>query len=185
MNQNVVIREATLSDLPEVRRICLATCTDSYLLSHPKVLYLLYADYYLIEETTHCYVTIQEGHLVGYILSSLSRKDFAKKMKARYLPLLKKSDPHFYHLRKAYLVAMHFWPSYPAHLHIDIDPAYQHQGIGTLLMQTLLVNLRLQHVKGVSLSVSKTHPHAIAFYRQNRFQILYRWPGSYVLGRKL
>jgi len=185
MTNPVLIRPAQLGDLPEVRSICLKTCTDPHLLSRPKVLYLLYADYYLYEEIGHCFVAEVDGHIIGYILSSESGKAFTRKMKEHYLPLLKSMDPHFYRLRKAYLVAMRFWPSYPAHLHIDIAPGYQHQGIGTRLMENLIARLRLDHVKGVALSVSKSHPQAIAFYRANRFHALYHWPDSLVLGRKL
>jgi hypothetical protein len=52
----IVIRPATLADLPEVRQICLLTCTDPDLLKQPKTLYWLYADYYLHEEMGHCFV---------------------------------------------------------------------------------------------------------------------------------
>jgi ribosomal protein S18 acetylase RimI-like enzyme len=181
----VTIRLATIQDLPSVRAICLATCTDDYLREHTKTLYLLYADYYLNEEQGHCFVAVSEGKVVGYILSSFSQKSFVHAMKTKYLPILKKSDPHFYHLRKSFLFACHFWPAYPAHLHIDLDPAYQHQGIGTRLMENLIAEMRVNHVRAVYLSVSKSHPNAIAFYRKNGFKTLQNWPGSYVLGRKL
>jgi ribosomal protein S18 acetylase RimI-like enzyme len=181
----IVIRPATLADLPEVRQICLLTCTDPDLLKQPKTLYWLYADYYLHEEMGHCFVATFQGHVIGYILSSFSQPSFAKAMKERYLPLLKKSDPRFYHLRRSFLFACHFWPHYPAHLHIDVDPAFQHLGIGTRLMENLLVTMRLNHVEGLYLSVSKSHPKAIAFYRKQGFKTLRNWPGMFVLGKKL
>jgi len=181
----ILIRPATIADLPEVRRICRLTCTDPNLLAKPKTLYLLYADYYLNEEQGHCFVATDQGQVVGYILSSLSDKAFARAMKERYLPLLKKSDPRFYRLHKAYLFASHFWHRYPAHLHIDIDPAYQHRGIGTRLMENLIATLRLNHIKGVALSVSKSHSNAVAFYRKEGFKTLLNWPDAYVLGKKL
>lgn len=181
----ITIRLATIEDLPAVRSICLATCTDPDLLANPKILYLLFADFYLNEEQGHCFVATENGQVVGYILSSFSQKKFAATLKAKYLPLIKKADPHLYHLQHALLFACHFWPVYPAHLHIDIDPAYQQKGIGSRLMENLVATLRINHVKGVYLTVSKSHPQAIRFYRKQGFKTLRNWPGMYVLGKKL
>ena len=181
----ILIRKATIEDLPQVREICRATCTSPYLLEHPKTLYLLYADYYLNEEQGHCFVALVHGKIIGYILSSFDQASFVRVMKAKYLPVLKASDPHIYHQEKAYLFACHFWASYRAHLHIDILPEYQHLGIGSRLMENLVITLRMAKVKKVYLAVSSSHVHALAFYHKNHFKTLYHVPGSYVLGRKL
>jgi ribosomal protein S18 acetylase RimI-like enzyme len=183
--ETVVIREATLEDLPSIRRICWATCTDEHLLKNPKTLYLIFADYYLNEEQGHNFVAVANGEVVGYILSSWDRKAFLKAMKENYLPVLKQSDPKFYRLRASYLRASYFWRHYPAHLHINIFPEYQHQGIGMRLMRNLLVKMRLNHIPSVALTVAKSHPGAIAFYKKNGFQVILRWFGALVLGRKL
>ena len=110
---------------------------------------------------------------------------FLKAMKENYLPVLKQSDPKFYRLRASYLRASYFWRHYPAHLHINIFPEYQHQGIGMRLMRNLLVKMRLNHIPSVALTVAKSHPGAIAFYKKNGFQVILRWFGALVLGRKL
>jgi len=76
------IRLATAEDLPAVRAICLATCTDPALLANPKALYLVFADFYLNEEQGHCFVATENGRVVGYrlyFLSSFSRKKFARR----------------------------------------------------------------------------------------------------------
>jgi ribosomal protein S18 acetylase RimI-like enzyme len=181
----ILIRKATIEDLSQVREICRETCTDPFLLSHPKTLYLLYADYYLNEEQGHCFVATAAGKVVGYILSSFDQKAYAKNLKEKYLPVLKSSDGRSYRLEKAYLLACHFWASYEAHLHIDIAPDYQHQGIGSRLMENLVACFRLAHVRKIYLAVSASHKDALAFYRRNHFRTLIRVPGSYVLGRKL
>ena len=181
----VLIRPATIADLPAVRRICLATCDDPQLLAQPKVLYLLYADYYLNEEAKHCFVATLEGQVIGYVLASFDQKHFAKAMKEKGFPLLKKLDPKLYRREKAYLFLARFWHAYPAHLHVDIDPAYQHQGIGSRLIENLIATMRINHVKGVHLSVSPSHSIARHFYLRNGFKTLFRWPGAYFLGRKL
>jgi ribosomal protein S18 acetylase RimI-like enzyme len=181
----ITIRKATIEDLPAVREICKITCTDPYLLEHLKTLYLLYADYYLNEEQGHCFVALAKGKVIGYILSSFDQALFNRTMKSKYLPVLKASDPRSYRLEKAFLFATLFWKSYRAHLHIDILPAYQHQGIGSRLMENLVAALRLNHVKRVYLAVSSSHRNAVAFYRKNHFKTLYHVSGSYVLGRKL
>src|SRR5574344_2749326 len=177
MMEPITIREATIEDLPSIREIFKITCTNPYLLDHLKTLYLLYADYYLNEEQGHCFVALAHGKVIGYILSSLDRKTFKQTMKKKYLPVLKSSDPRSYRLEKAFLFAMIFWASYSAHLHIDLLPVYQHQGVGTRLMENLVAYLRIHHVKKVALVVSSTHPKAITFYRKNHFKTLYHVPG--------
>jgi GNAT superfamily N-acetyltransferase len=90
-------------------------------------------------------------------------------MKAKYLPVLKASDPHTYHQEKAYLFACLFWASYRAHLHIDILPEYQHQGIGSRLMENLVITLRMAKVKKVYLAVSNPERSYSSIPRKARF----------------
>lgn len=72
---------------------------------------------------------------------------------------------------------------YPAHLHIDILPEYQRQGIGFQLMDTLTVHLREQGVPAVMLSVAGDNEKGKNFYRKYGFQVLEETPNEIVMGR--
>lgn len=63
------------------------------------------------------------------------------------------------------------WPyaeDYPAHLHIDLLPECQHQGIGSRLIKTLADHLRRQRIKGLMLNVANDNKNALRFYEKNR-----------------
>ncbi|MDR2798699.1 MAG: GNAT family N-acetyltransferase, partial [Treponema sp.] len=57
-----------------------------------------------------------------------------------------------------------WWSSYPAHLHIDILPAIQGQGVGKALMHILSEALDRRGCPGVHLGVSKANTRVRAFY---------------------
>jgi ribosomal protein S18 acetylase RimI-like enzyme len=74
-----------------------------------------------------------------------------------------------------------FLKEYPAHLHINILPGYQRQGIGHRLMKSFESNLKEKEVFGFHLEVSKNNKLGISFYekygldlaRKNRFNWVY------------
>ena len=71
---------------------------------------------------------------------------------------------------------------YPAHLHIDILPAYQNQGAGADLMETLKSHLKDLGVSGIFLSVSKQNSGAVRFYKRNGFCVLDIVGGAVLMG---
>ncbi len=60
--------------------------------------------------------------------------------------------------------------AYPSHLHIDVLPRQQGQGLGGRLMQSLLDALRQAGSTGVHLVVSAGNPNAIGFYHHQGFR---------------
>ena len=65
-----------------------------------------------------------------------------------------------------------FINQYDAHLHMDVKPGYQHQGIGTMMLKHLLNHLKNKGCKGVMLSVSKRNINANNFYEKNGMKII-------------
>ena len=63
---------------------------------------------------------------------------------------------------------------HPAHLHIDIHPDYQRQGIGTALLDHLTAYLRDQNIGSVMLNVAADNDGAIRFYEKYGFSELGR-----------
>ncbi|QAY60560.1 GNAT family N-acetyltransferase [Microbacterium protaetiae] len=62
---------------------------------------------------------------------------------------------------------------YPAHLHIDLLPELQGQGLGRLLIETLIARLRELHVPGVHLVAPAANAGAVAFYPRVGFTPLF------------
>jgi ribosomal protein S18 acetylase RimI-like enzyme len=61
---------------------------------------------------------------------------------------------------------------YPAHLHIDLLPEYQSQGIGTRLMARFETHMRGQHVAGIHLGTTNRNHKAVPFYRKMGFEVV-------------
>lgn len=57
-----------------------------------------------------------------------------------------------------------FGDSYPAHLHIDLLPELQGQGLGRELIETLIAALQARGVTGLHLAADVRNTGAIAFY---------------------
>lgn len=74
---------------------------------------------------------------------------------------------------------------YPAHLHIDLLPEAQGQGLGRVLIDTLIEALRGQGVTGLHLAASTGNTVAIAFYPRVGFTPLPSHPGVQAFGRAL
>jgi ribosomal protein S18 acetylase RimI-like enzyme len=76
----------------------------------------------------------------------------------------------------------HLYNEYPAHLHINILPGYQHMGIGKNLLDMFMANMTSKGVSGVHLGTSNYNFKALPFYRKNGFSVIFErknlfWPG--------
>jgi ribosomal protein S18 acetylase RimI-like enzyme len=69
------------------------------------------------------------------------------------------------------------YPEYPAHLHINIDPAYQRRGLGHLLIQAYEDNLTQHNIPGYHLIVGADNQAGIAFYHKIGLTKLQKFPG--------
>jgi ribosomal protein S18 acetylase RimI-like enzyme len=75
--------------------------------------------------------------------------------------------------------------AYPAHLHIDLLPHLQGQGLGRRLIETMLTRLREASVPGVQLGVDPRNSGAQAFYARLGFAPLPAPPGVFDYGMSL
>lgn len=73
---------------------------------------------------------------------------------------------------------------YPAHLHLDLLPRAQGQGLGRRLVAVLQQALAAQGVPGVHLGASKENAGAIAFYHRIGFTPLPSPDGSQWFGKR-
>jgi ribosomal protein S18 acetylase RimI-like enzyme len=61
---------------------------------------------------------------------------------------------------------------YPAHLHMNVLPGYQAQGIGTQLMQRFERHMMALDVRGIHLQTSNHNHKALPFYKKMGFAIV-------------
>jgi ribosomal protein S18 acetylase RimI-like enzyme len=77
------------------------------------------------------------------------------------------------------------YAAYPAHLHIDLLPLLQGQGLGRRLVETMVARLREAFVPGVQLGVDPRNTGAQAFYVRLGFERLPAPPGVFDYGLSL
>jgi ribosomal protein S18 acetylase RimI-like enzyme len=81
--------------------------------------------------------------------------------------------------------AQPFGDEYPAHLHIDLLPETQGQGVGRRLIETLEAALREAGVTGLHLVASADNTGAIAFYPRVGFEPIPSPAGTQVFATRL
>jgi ribosomal protein S18 acetylase RimI-like enzyme len=118
---------------------------------------------------------------VGYILGTADTVAFVKEYRETWLPRLLERYPAPAAPPRApseTMIALMHDPErmvlpelagYPAHLHIDLLPAYQGKGHGRTLMNTFLGALRRGQVGAVHLGMVSTNTTARAFYDRMGF----------------
>lgn len=191
------LRRAQSDDLPACYAICRQTGDagadatapgrDPDLLGH------LYAAPYLILEPAFAWVVEDEEGVCGYALATPDSARFFAAMAAEWLPPLRTRYAGMPHPADASLVAqLHATPSFspqladwPAHLHVDLLPRAQGQGLGGKLMRAVLDDLRLAGGLGVHLGVDPRNERALNWYPRFGFGELFRQPGCVWMGMRL
>lgn len=184
------VRSAVPEDTDAVDRICFLTL-DNNDERFREIAGLHWAIPYLRYELEHCFVAVNEDdEPVGYILSSPDannfRKLFRRRMKKEIVRAFRKKRKEFslclylreYFESTRYLDALprNLEKEYPAHLHINILPGYQGQGLGVMLMDALKKHLIEIGCSGVHLGVGWENTGAIRFYEKTGFKLLKKRP---------
>ncbi|MBQ6022925.1 MAG: GNAT family N-acetyltransferase [Clostridia bacterium] len=162
--------EGPCADPPEVQNFVITT----------------YCDYYIEREPENCFVAVnEEDRAVAYIICAESFDRFESVFYGTYASRLKGQ-------KHVYKASMHsadpqrkFKSEYPAHLHIDVLPQYQRQGLGHKLVDRLAEHLRAKRVPGVMLTVGSQNQVGQSFYRKYGFTQLEETPGDVAFGLKL
>lgn len=147
----------------------------------------MYCDYYLDNQSQHCFVAVDETDTpVGYILCAVDVDDYDEKIEDLYLPLVRKiSSKQYFEFNASHKIAQRYVRAgYTAHLHIDILPDYHRQGIGTQLVEALENHLKELYVEGIHLVCSAKNQNARAFYEKMGYQDIDYIVGAVVYGKK-
>jgi ribosomal protein S18 acetylase RimI-like enzyme len=159
----------------------------------------LFAGPYVFLEPEVAFVLDEGGRAVGYIVGTPDTAAFARTYRERWIPRLAdryRVPPQPPVSPDEQMLALHYRPErllwsglaeYPAHLHIDLLPAFQGTGYGRALMATFCDAVAKAGAAGVHVTVVADNVPAIGFYRRLGFEPLaVDDPGPVVyLGRKL
>jgi ribosomal protein S18 acetylase RimI-like enzyme len=181
-----VIRPYRKEDFDAVYDICIRTGylgTDArphY--ADPAILSEIFAAPYVVLEPEVCFVVADGDDAVGYIVATSDTPQFVRRFREEWLPLVADRYPAFdgepSDLDELMRKLLH-WPErmlvaemapYPAHLHIDLLPAYQGQGFGGRLIRTLRDRLAAMGVPGLHLNMVKENDNAYRFYQHLGFE---------------
>jgi len=138
----------------------------------------MYSSFY-IRNPEYNFVAVDSADKpVGYIFCASNYDLYKKSFYENELKSIRKLGILKCFSAKSEVLSMKKWAAdYPAHLHIDILPDYQHRGIGKKLVQTLFEHLKQNSVNGVMLTVSASNKRAISFYEKCGFRQLSQGAG--------
>ena len=144
----------------------------------------IYAGPYLYLEPDLSFVLDDGDKPVGYVIGTADTAAFVRLYRQEWLPRLARTypgPPVAPTTPDEWLLATLYQPermlrpelsAYPAHLHIDVLPAYQGAGHGRRLVQTFVGAAARAGAGGVHVAVSPTNTRAQGFYQRVGFERL-------------
>ncbi|MFW9922726.1 MAG: GNAT family N-acetyltransferase [Candidatus Thorarchaeota archaeon] len=186
----IEIRKLHPNDEKELIDICFITGDEHLkkIFPDPYLFSLFWCLYYVWFEKENSFVAVDstKNKVIGYIFSTYDTYSQEESFKRNIYPKIKErmKELKLKSLQtKLYAYFITNWPltkkrkrlitEYPAHLHIDILPDYQRQGIGHRLMKTLENNLQENKVKGFHLGVGTDNIQGINFYKKYGLTLAY------------
>jgi ribosomal protein S18 acetylase RimI-like enzyme len=144
----------------------------------------LFAGPYVFLEPDFAFVLDDGDRAAGYVVGTPDTAGFARAYRERWIPRLAArypEPPSPAVTRDDEMLALHYWPermlwpglsSFPAHLHIDLLPPFQHAGHGRRLMETFFAAVARAGAAGVHVVVRADNAAAIGFYHRLGFSRL-------------
>jgi ribosomal protein S18 acetylase RimI-like enzyme len=185
----IVIRTAVPEDREALYEICRLTGDAgedaSALYDDPNLLGEVWVGPYLALEPDLSFVAVDGSGVAGYVLGAADTAAFEAACERKWWPSRRERHPE--PPASGDLSPdqeLHRWihdppptpdavlAEYPAHLHIDLHPRIQGQGVGRRLVDTLVDALRARRVAGVHLGVDAANHRAIGFYTHLGFELM-------------
>ncbi|VAX26993.1 hypothetical protein MNBD_IGNAVI01-1420 [hydrothermal vent metagenome] len=195
-----VIRPYHPSDLTSLYKICLLTANSgkdgTKLFNDPDLVGHFYVAPYVVLEPEVSFIVTNNGKPCGYIVGTKDSQKFFENCEKDWFPILRARYPHssesdslndakaIKRIHEGHKVKEEL-KDYPAHLHINLLPETQGQGIGRKLMDQFINKLKELRVPALHLEVGKNNPGAINFYEKMGFQIIKEYESSIAYGMKL
>jgi ribosomal protein S18 acetylase RimI-like enzyme len=180
-----VIRPYQPSDRPRIYDICIRTAHQGGdargVYADPDLVPEVAAGPYIHLEPELAFVLNGDDGddgAVGYIIGTRNTAMFVRRFRAEWLPLVADrypadgADPgtpdvgmrRLLHAPERMLVPG--LEGYPAHLHINLLPAYQRRGHGRALVDTFVAALRRSGIEALHLGMAPANRGAAAFYKR-------------------
>jgi ribosomal protein S18 acetylase RimI-like enzyme len=180
VNRALIVRPYRPEDRADVYDVCVRTAHNGgdsrHIYPDQELMPSIFAGPYLYLEPDLAFVLDNGGRAVGYILGTADTAAFVEEFRNTWLPKVQdrypapsgppttRSDAMIAAMHNPERMLVPELAVYPAHLHIDLLPAYQRQGYGRALMRTLLDALRHKGVDAVHLGMATSNTAARAFY---------------------
>lgn len=177
------IRPYRPEDLDGLYEVCLKTGDSGQdatgLYRDRRLLGAIYAAPYGRLASDLAFVVEDQGRVAGYIVGAADTRAFEALLEDRWWPVLRAAhadprdtpwtertpDQHLERLfHKPNAVPDAVVAAYPAHLHINLLPHLQGQGLGQRLIDTLSAALTAAGARGLHLGVSEANIRAQRFY---------------------
>ena len=154
------VRPYRSSDLPALYDICLKTADNgadgTHLYGDPRIVGEIFAAPYATLEPGHAFVAEDADGVAGYILGAPDTRAFEARLDAEWWPALRERYANTAEI-PSWKRTREQWDAYyihhpppnpqavvdaaPAHLHIDLLPRLQGQGVGKQLMDAFLAGV--------------------------------------------
>jgi ribosomal protein S18 acetylase RimI-like enzyme len=173
------IRPYDPADYDAITRICLLTAEAggdaTGLYASDDLMPDVFARPYVAFQPDLAWVVDAGNGAEGYLLGIADTRAFVQWFRSDWVPVLATRYEHTEPVVTKDDLIRHlgFWPErmlipelddYPAHLHIDLLPALQGQGMGRRLIDTLIAELRSRGIPGLHLGMDAANTAARAFY---------------------
>ncbi len=188
-SQPARIRPYRPDDLDDLYRICVQTADNgrdaTSMFRDPRLPGHVYAAPYALFEPSLAFVAQDAGGVGGYIVAALDSQAFERRLDRDWWPALRAAYPEpppdlatgLPPQEEFALHAIHHpWGTpdelareFPSHLHINLVPRWQRQGVGRQLIATVISALREQGSAGLHLHVRRANQRAAGFYRHVGF----------------
>ena len=154
---------------------------------------LIFSSYYIDYERENCFVADDGGRAVGYIIGTADTERQQAEFNHLVIPKVIKrmflntlfSNPRdvifLLGLRglkeyEAALYAGDLLKRYPAHLHINLLPEYQRDGLGGALMEAFEEKMRKAGARGIHLVTTEENRKAVPFYKKRGYEVVKKLP---------
>jgi len=187
------IRPSRPEDQPGAYHVCLKTGDfgkdgEPYYGDDPDALGRIFVGPYLVYEPDLSLILEDDQGICGYAFGAFDSRSFYNRYEAEWRPKLcaQFSEPQGDPAQWTRAQMVHSWyhhpdyfmpepyELYPSHLHIDLLPRAQGQGIGRRMMEQVMDKLRQRGSPGAHLGVSIPNEAAFSFYLHLGFKELIR-----------
>ena len=171
------IRKYKPSDKERLRYICKETTGEENKKNTALLdsIAIIFNDYFTEYEPDNIFVAVnEEDSAVGYVICSTDISLFRKKMLSEFSKRVKNTCPSSLPMLYATVIAVFITPKkYRTHLHIDLLPEAQRQGLGTKLIDNLASHLKANKIANVSVMTISKRSMGYKFYVKYGFRKVY------------